>query len=48
MKLAECELASGTIDETAFKTRKKMAQQFAKDLITCYQYENILQLNKNQ
>ena len=48
MKLAECELALGTIDETAFKTCKKMAQQFAKDLITCYQYENILQLNKNQ
>jgi len=47
MKLAESELNSGVIDEAAFKIRKKMAQQFAKDLITCYKHENVLQFNKN-
>ena len=47
MKLAECELKEGAIDEAGFKTRKKMAQQFAKDLITCYKHENVLQFNRN-
>ena len=47
MKLAECELKAGVIDESDFKIRKKMAQQFAKDLINCYKHENVLQSNKN-
>ena len=47
MKLAECELKEGAIDEAGFKIRKKMAQQFAKDLITCYKHENVLQFNRN-
>ena len=47
MKLAECELKAGVIDESDFKIRKKMAQQFAKDLINCYKHENVLQFNKN-
>jgi len=47
MKLAECELKDGIIDESDFKIRKKMAQQFAKDLINCYKHENVLQFNKN-
>jgi hypothetical protein len=47
MKLAECELKEGVIDEAGFKTRKKMAQQFAKDLITCYKHENVLHFNRN-
>lgn len=47
MKLAECELKEGAIDEAGFKIRKKMAQQFAKDLITCYKHENVLHFNRN-
>ena len=47
MKLAECELKEGAIDEAGFRIRKKMAQQFAKDLITCYKHENVLHFNKN-
>ena len=43
MKLAQCELASGQIDEKIYDARKTQAQQFAKDLITCYKYENVHQ-----
>ena len=41
MKLAECELKSGKIDQKTFQGRKQTAQQLAKDLISCYKYENV-------
>ena len=44
MKLAECELAQGDIDSKVFAERKAMAQEFAKDLINCYKYENVSQM----
>ena len=41
MKIAQHEYEIGQIDEKDFQARKVVAQGFAKDLISCYKYENM-------
>ena len=41
MKIAQHQYQTTEIDEKEFTARKLVAQGFAKDLITCYKYENM-------
>jgi len=41
MKIAQHQYQTTEIDEKEFQARKLVAQDFAKDLITCYKYENM-------
>lgn len=40
MKVAQHKFETGEIDEAAYVARKAVATDFAKDLITCYKFEN--------